>query len=79
MREYRTKAVITQDRRIEFVVPQDLPPGEAEVVVRVSGRPAATHGGSLEVFLEELSNSDRPLRPRDEVEAEIQALRDDWD
>jgi hypothetical protein len=80
MATYTLRGRVTDDHRLEVELPEDAPPGVAEVTVTVTvpGR------ASTEEWLAMLDEWKRkPLsrapRTREAIDAELQAMRDEWD
>lgn len=79
MTTYTLKGRITEDHRLEVDLPEDAPPGEAEIVIT----PTPVKG-SAAALLELIARWDREPTPRErrlkeEIDAEINAMRDEWD
>ena len=82
MTSYTLKGRITEDHRLEVDLPADAPVGDAEVTVVIG--PAHVRRGNAAAFLETLDqincmHPDRPRRTKEEIDAELNAMRDEWD
>lgn len=93
MTTYTTRVIVPADRTITIELPADMPEGEVEVEVTAcaarapkSTKRRATHrsSGSAADLLEWLRTRE-PFprgyipRTREQIDAEIQAMRDEWD
>jgi hypothetical protein len=79
MATYTLRGRITDDHRLEVELPADAPPGIAEVTVTVL-RPRGNNQDWL-AMLRKLKSEplSRPPRTREEVDRELQEMRDEWD
>jgi hypothetical protein len=86
MASYRVRVRVPEDRRITLQLPDEIPPGEAEVTVAAeeTARERETRGwpaGELLAWLAERRDEPKTWTPRtkDEIDADIAAMRDEWD
>jgi len=81
MQAVKLKVNITSDHRLDGIVPDDVPSGEAEVVVLYEN---PEHGNDDQMaqmfsFLENVQKKDHPRRSLDEIKSYINNERDSWE
>ncbi len=76
MQAVKFKTRITADHRV--LMPEDVPGGDAEVIVIYAERNEKPAGEGLLAFLESLDGKDYPRRSMPEIMAYIQKERDSW-
>ncbi|MGH2632167.1 MAG: hypothetical protein ACRDG3_02050 [Tepidiformaceae bacterium] len=79
MTSYTLRGRVTDDHRLEVELPPETPPGDVDVTVT-----ARASKGSREAYLALLDKwKSEPLkgprRTREEVDAELQEMRHEWD
>jgi hypothetical protein len=80
MRATKLKAHISADHRLEITLPDDVPEGEAEIIV-LSPEPcdtAAKQQDYLDAFFMDLENAAVPRRSKEDIDRLIQEERDNW-
>jgi hypothetical protein len=80
MRAIKLKAHITADHRLEMILPDDVPEGEAEVIV-LSPEPhdkVAMPENYLDAFFRDLENTAIPRRSKEDIDRSLQEERDSW-
>lgn len=80
--KYVLKGRITADHRLEVEVPDDAPAGDAEVTLVVE--PTYHQHGNTPAMIATLDeihrmHPDRPRRTKEQIDAELNAMRDEWD
>jgi len=81
MQAVKLKVNITPDHRLDGIVPDDVPSGEAEVVVLYEN-PENGDGEQMTdmfSFLEHVQKQDHPRRSLDEIKSYINNERDSWE
>lgn len=81
---YTLKGRITEDHRLEVDLPDDLPAGDASVTVVVESEQLGAPRGSAAALLELFAQWDAEGyagsgRTKEQVDAELNAMRDEWD
>jgi len=80
MATYTLRGRVTDDHRLEVELPPDAPAGEAEVTVTVRDSEAPNGAKWLATLKRwESEPLSRPPRTREEIDAELNAMRDEWD
>lgn len=78
MPEITIKATITPDHKLHADVPEDFPVGDVEVVIR----PLPMNGGNARAVAAAMLKAAKSVkagRTREEIDADLAALRDEWD
>jgi len=81
MQAVKLKVNITSDHHLDGIVPDDVPSGEAEVVVLYEN-PAhgdADQMAGMFTLLENIQKQDHPRRSLDEIKSSINSERDSWE
>jgi hypothetical protein len=78
MATYTLRGRVTDDHRLEVELPEDAPPGVAEVTVTV-GEEEGANSKQLLDLLREWEKLPPVGRSAEEIEAYIQEARDSWD
>jgi hypothetical protein len=80
MATYTLRGRVTDDHRLEVELPEDAPPGVAEVTVTVH-QPGRASTEEWLAMLDEWKRKplSRAPRTREVIDAELQAMRDEWD
>ena len=77
MRVIRCAVTIGEDHTLHVQLPEDVPPGPAEVVVEI---PDPVGGeGAFGQFLDLLDHQPRQTRSKEDIDRELQAERDSWE
>jgi len=81
MQAVKLKVNITSDHRLDGIVPDDVPSGEAEVVVLYehSKNEDDDQIAQMFSFLESIQKKDHPRRSIDEIKSYINGERDSWE
>jgi len=81
MQAVKLKVNITPDHRLDGIVPDDVPPGEAEAVVLYDRSSAEEDSGVAHLLqtVERVQKKNHPRRSMDEIMAYIKRERDSWD
>jgi len=81
MQAVKLKVNITKDHRVDGVVPDDVPQGEAEVVVLYSIQADEEESGIAQLlsFFECVQKKKYPRRNMDEILEYINKERDSWE
>jgi hypothetical protein len=78
MPEITIKATITPDHKLHADVPEDTPVGDVEVVIR----PVPAKGGNARAVAGAMLKAAKAVkngRTKEEIDADLAALRDEWD
>lgn len=81
MQAVKLKVEITSDHQIYGIVPDDVPQGEAEVVVLYE-KPENRGNGQMAkmyAFLENIQQQKHPRRSIDDIKSYINSERDSWE
>ncbi|MDR1855232.1 MAG: hypothetical protein LBR05_10070 [Azoarcus sp.] len=79
MQVYKLETYIPANRRLQVVLPDSFPFGEAEIVVLAKSKSEATSGMSLREFSAWLKQQAPSGRSREEIDAQIAEERDSWE
>ncbi len=81
MQAVKLKVNITSDHRVNGIVPDDVPPGEAEAVVLYSIHSSGEESGVAQLlsFFENVQKTNYPRRSMDDILAYINTERDSWE
>lgn len=79
MATYTLRGRVTPDRRLEVELPEDAPVGEAEVTVTVREPEAGTTTEAFLALLEKWKREPAIGRTREEIDADLRSMRDEWD
>lgn len=76
---YNLKGRITEDGRLEIDLPAGVPAGEATVMLQPLN--IGPNGQQLLAVLDKIhrNRSNRSQRTKEEIDAELNAMRDEWD
>lgn len=79
MRTVRLKARITANHELHCTLPEDLPAGPAEVIVRVEDGGPRPRGASLQDFMRRVDEDPIEILSKEEIDAYIEAERASWE
>jgi len=79
MQAIRLKAKVTANHRLELSLPEEIPEGDAEVIIMYSNTQKAPQGKGLLSFLESLDGQDYPRRSMQDIMVYKQEERVSWD
>lgn len=79
MHAIKIDTTIPEDHRLIIELPQDLPPGEAQVLVFSGSKPPQGTGRDILAFLRENPLPEGSCRSPEEMEADIKSERDAWE
>jgi hypothetical protein len=79
MQAVKLKTYITKNHRLELDLPDDIPEGDAEVIVLVQDAPEPAGEESLRDFFQALDASPRPRMSKEEIDRYIEEARNSWD
>jgi hypothetical protein len=74
--QVRIKARVTADHKIVADAPEDMAPGDVDIIVERPHRPSIER---LKRLLQDIANDDSPGRSRAEIDAELEADRQEWE
>jgi hypothetical protein len=79
MREVRLQAIVDEDHIAHLQLPDDVPEGSIEVIVRVDECPKLVPEEFLGEFLNRLATRPWPGRSKEDIDRQIHEERDSWD
>jgi len=79
MRAIRLVGRVGTDGTLSVSLPPDVPEGPAEVIVMIPDGAQGAGNGALDAFLQNLRQSDRHVRSKEEIDRSLAAERSAWD
>jgi len=79
MQTIRLKAKVSANHRLELTLPEEIPEGEAEVIIMYTATAKEPKSQGLLSFLESLDGQDYPRRSLQNIMAYVQKERSSWD
>lgn len=79
MQAVRLKAVLSDDRRLEIAVPDEIPVGEVEVIVLASSLTATGAQQTLDELFAELDRMPHKRLTTEEINQYLAGERGSWD
>jgi hypothetical protein len=79
--DIRVKGKVSNDHTLTAVVPDDIPPGEVDVVIEVRSRKLSRSERveALQRIFDEFDKLDFPRRSKEEIDTDLAAERASWD
>ena len=79
MRTIKLTARVGAGGTLSVTLPPDVPEGPAEVIVLIPDGGPTAGNGALDAFLHDLSQSDRRVRSKEDIDRSLAAERSAWD
>jgi hypothetical protein len=79
MKAYRISTEIPQDHELVLHLPDDIPAGQAEVLVLTGEGSERSDRESMKAFLDRLASPGRNTRSKKQIDDELLSERNSWD